>query len=222
MLDLVLIVLSLPLWLPLMILLAAATWVLSPGPIIFRQERIGLGGRRFAMYKFRTMTVDAGSAEHADHVRHLVESDRPLSKLDEAGDSRLIRFGRVIRASGLDELPQILNVLRGEMSLIGPRPCLPGEADLFDRWHAERMLAMPGITGLWQVSGKNKTTFSQMIALDIEYRRRLSPALDLSILVRTIPAIVAQIRDLTGGSMTRQGHPLSHRYTDVAGELPAK
>ena len=115
-----------------------------------------------------------------------------MTKLDVAGDPRLIAGGRFLRASGLDELPQIFNVLRGEMSLVGPRPCLPHEFERYGAWQQERVNAPPGLTGFWQVNGKNKTTFSEMIAMDIFYVRNMSPGLDLRIILKTIPALIGQ------------------------------
>ena len=166
-LDITCILLSLPVWLPLMILMMLVTQVSSPGPIFYRQERIGLGGRRFLMWKFRTMKLSAETQTHERHVEELIQTDRRMTKLDAHGDPRLVPFGRILRASGLDELPQIFNVLRGEMSLVGPRPCLPNEFQRYNASQQQRLNAPPGLTGYWQVNGKNKTTFSEMIALDI-------------------------------------------------------
>jgi lipopolysaccharide/colanic/teichoic acid biosynthesis glycosyltransferase len=115
--------------------------------------------------------------------------------MDARGDSRLIPGGRLIRASGLDELPQIINVLRGEMSLVGPRPCLPYEYDKYTSWQRDRFNAVPGLTGLWQVSGKNRTTFDEMIRLDIRYAQDKSLSLDLRIMLKTIPAMLSQLLD---------------------------
>ena len=112
-----------------------------------------------------------------------------------AGDSRIIPFGRAMRSSGLDELPQLINVLRGEMSLVGPRPCTRYEFDIYQPWHKERLSALPGLTGLWQVSGKNRTTFDQMVRLDIDYTRSPSLSRDLSIMFKTFPALLTQMSD---------------------------
>jgi len=116
--------------------------------------------------------------------------------MDAHGDKRLIPVGRMLRASGLDELPQLINVLRGEMSFVGPRPCLPNEYNLLLPWQKERSCALPGLTGLWQVSGKNRTTFSEMIDYDIQYVRTRSPWLDLKIMLKTIPAIMVEVKDI--------------------------
>jgi lipopolysaccharide/colanic/teichoic acid biosynthesis glycosyltransferase len=116
-----------------------------------------------------------------------------MTKLDASGDRRIIIGGRILRAMGLDELPQIFNVLRREMSLVGPRPCTVNEFQCYKSWQQERLDALPGLTGYWQVNGKNKTTFSEMIDLDIYYARNVSLLLDLSILVKTVPAILGQV-----------------------------
>jgi lipopolysaccharide/colanic/teichoic acid biosynthesis glycosyltransferase len=129
-------------------------------------------------------------------LQQLMDSDAPMVKLDAAGDSRIIPGGRLLRASGLDELPQLINVLKGEMSLVGPRPCLPYEAEKYLPWQNERFDAAPGLTGLWQVSGKNRTTFTRMMQLDIAYARNQSLWLDLKIICKTIPALLGQMSDL--------------------------
>src|SRR5688572_1919543 len=168
----------------------------SPGPILFRQERVGLGGRRFKLYKFRTMHVSAEVASHQTHFAELVRSNTPMQKMDARGDSRLIPGGRWLRAAGIDELPQIINVLRGEMSLVGPRPCIPYEYEQYSAEQRGRCACVPGLTGLWQVSGKNRTTFEQMVQLDIAYARQLSPWLDLKIIIMTVPAVGRQIAEV--------------------------
>lgn len=168
----------------------------SPGPILFRQRRVGYKGREFVCFKFRTMRVDADCASHRRHTQDLIRSQTPMVKLDARRDPRLIPLGSAVRVSGLDELPQLINVLRGEMSLVGPRPCIPYECEAYESWHWARFDAAPGLTGLWQVSGKNRTTFDQMVLLDIEYSKRKSLGLDLLIILRTIPAIWGQYCDL--------------------------
>ncbi|MFO1104337.1 MAG: sugar transferase [Methylocystis sp.] len=183
------------LW-PLVIMIALLIKISSRGPILFRQERVGLFGKPFVIYKFRTMVVGADTCVHEAHAADLIESGKPMTKLDSRGDTRLIRFGRLLRAAGLDELPQLINVWLGEMSLVGPRPCLPGEAERYQIWQQERFLTPPGLTGLWQVSGKNKTTFNEMVQLDIEYVRKRSLLLDLKIIFRTIPAVMGEVRDI--------------------------
>jgi lipopolysaccharide/colanic/teichoic acid biosynthesis glycosyltransferase len=179
-----------------MVLASLAIMVVSPGPILFRQERIGYRGRRFSCLKFRTMLVGADTAVHKSHLHSLMNSRAPMKKLDVAGDPRLIPLGALLRSTGLDELPQIINVLRGDMSLVGPRPCVPYEYEAYRPWQKERIKGLPGLTGLWQVSGKNKTTFEQMIHLDISYLRSKSIWLDLGIMLKTVPALLQQVKEL--------------------------
>ncbi len=167
----------------------------SRGPVVFRQLRVGCHGRPFYCLKFRTMRPDADMDLHRNHTRELIRSDAPMTKLDAAGDPRLVPFGALLRTAGLDELPQLINVLLGEMSLVGPRPCLPYEYELYEPWQRQRCNVLPGLTGLWQVSGKNSTTFSEMVRLDIEYSHRSSLALDLKIIAKTLPALWRQYRD---------------------------
>ena len=184
-------------------------WILlvSPGPLLFRQERIGYRGRRFRIIKFRTMHVNAETKSHEGYFEKLMQSDCPMTKLDICGDARLIRGGRILRALGLDELPQIFNVLRGEMSLVGPRPCTPHEFERYQPPQKERVNAPPGLTGYWQVNGKNKTSFSQMISMDIYYGQHMSVLMDLMIILKTVPAIAMQVaeslRRKTGAKIDR-------------------
>ena len=192
-LDVVLILLTLPVVLPLAVLIGIVIRCVSTGPILFQQERVGYRGSRFMCLKFRTMFCGAETSTHQGHLQQLMSSDAPMIKMDAKGDKRIIPFGRLLRASGLDELPQLINVLKGEMSLVGPRPCLPYEAGQYLPWQKERFNTVPGLTGLWQVSGKNKTTFTKMIQLDIEYSRRKNLFLDLMIIVKTPLALLAQL-----------------------------
>ena len=168
----------------------------SSGPIFFRQRRVGHKGREFTCYKFRTMHVGAETDSHRGHATHLIKSDSPMTKLDARRDPRVIPFGAALRATGLDELPQLINVLRGEMSIVGPRPCIPYEYELYEPWQRRRCDAVPGLTGLWQVSGKNRTTFNQMVRLDIEYSQRSSLWLDVTIILKTLPALWRQCSDV--------------------------
>ena len=193
-LDLGCILLSLPLVLPVMALTAGWIRLRAGGPLLLRQQRIGRHGKPFALYKFRSIVVNADTQRHESYVRHLVASDQPMIKLDMLGDSRLIAGGRLLRAAGLDELPQLWNVVRGEMSLVGPRPCLPGEYGFFSPRQRERFEALPGLTGIWQVLGKNRASFSEMIVMDIHYVRHASLRMDLSILLRTPAALLCQMR----------------------------
>ena len=192
-LDITCILLALPIWLPLMILLMLVTRLASPGPIFYRQKRVGLGGRQFSIWKFRTMRLSADTQTHEQYFQELMRADCPMTKLDAYGDPRLAPFGRFLRASGLDELPQIFNVLCGEMSLVGPRPCTPNEFAHYEPWQRERVNGLPGLTGYWQVNGKNKTTFNQMIAMDLFYLKNVSLLLDLKIMLKTGVAIADQL-----------------------------
>lgn len=186
--------------LPGLLLLGAVVALLiklgSPGPLFFRQRRVGYKGREFVCFKFRTMAVNAETDSHRRHAQELIKSRTRMTKLDERKDPRLVPIAGLLRASGLDELPQLINVVRGEMSLVGPRPCVPYECEAYEPWHWARFDAVPGLTGLWQVSGKNRTTFEEMVLLDIEYSKRLSLSLDLRIILKTLPAIWGQYRDL--------------------------
>jgi exopolysaccharide production protein ExoY len=189
----------------------------SRGPLFFRQERVGYMGRRFVLYKFRTMGAGADTAAHQAHFTDLVRANVPMQKLDANGDHRLIFGGWLLRACGLDELPQIINVLRGEMSLVGPRPCIPYEYEQYSTRQQRRFHSVPGLTGLWQVSGKNRTTFDEMIRLDIRYAECRSLRLDIEILILTLPALIRQLAD------TRAARRLLGRrqeHTPAAGAPP--
>ncbi len=194
-LDITCILFALPIWLPLMILLMLVTRIASPGPIFYRQERVGLGGRPFLIWKFRTMKVSAETRTHEHYFHELMAGDRPMTKLDAYGDPRLAPFGRFLRASGLDELAQIFNVLCGEMSLVGPRPCTPNEFAHYEPWQRERVNGLPGLTGHWQVNGKNKTTFNEMIMMDLFYLENMSILLDLKIMLKTGAVIAGQLME---------------------------
>ena len=211
-LDVAAILLALPLLVPLAVAISILIRLVSSGPVLFKQERVGYRGSRFMCLKFRTMYCGAETATHQGHLQQLMNSDVPMTKMDSNGDSRIIPFGKLLRASGLDELPQLVNVIKGEMSLVGPRPCLAYEAAKYLPWQLERFNATPGLTGLWQVSGKNRTTFTQMIQLDIEYARTKNLLLDLKIILKTIPALLVQMRDMR---RQRKNSP-----TTVAPEAP--
>ena len=164
--------------LPVQVVAALAIKLHDGGPIFFRQERVGKDGQEFFVWKFRTMIVNATKMGLGNPVA--------------VDDHRITRVGRFLRDLGLDELPQLINVLRGEMSLIGPRPCIPYEAEEYLRWHSRRFDITPGMTGLWQVSGKNKTTFKEMIRLDIKYGVERSFLLDTIILLKTPIVVLSQ------------------------------
>ena len=194
-LDVTAIALALPVLLPVSVIIGVLIRAVSAGPILFKQERVGYRGQRFMCLKFRTMHCGVETKTHQGHLQQLMTANVPMTKMDATGDSRIIPLGRLLRASGLDELPQLVNVLKGEMSLVGPRPCLPYEAAKYLPWQLERFNAVPGLTGLWQVNGKNRTTFTRMIQLDIEYTRTKSWFLDVKIIFKTLPALIVQMRD---------------------------
>jgi exopolysaccharide production protein ExoY len=200
-LDITCVILASPVLVPVMVFLALLIKCASPGPVFFLHERVGYRGRRFICFKFRTMKANADSEIHRRHLADLMRSDSPMEKMDSKGDPRLIPFGSLLRATGLDELPQIFNVLGGEMSLVGPRPCLAYEYENYLPSQKRRFETLPGLTGLWQVSGKNKTTFSEMIALDIRYAVTKSPVLDLKIMLKTVPALVSQVQEVRAKKM---------------------
>jgi lipopolysaccharide/colanic/teichoic acid biosynthesis glycosyltransferase len=192
-LDVSCIIAAMPFWASLGLIIAVMIKVVSRGPVFFKQERIGHRGKSFTCWKFRTMIVGADTDIHASHLKELMTSNQAMTKLDAKGDPRLIRFGLLLRSLGLDELPQIFNVLKGEMSLVGPRPCLPYEYAQYLPAHRRRCHTLPGLTGLWQISGKNNRTFQEMIDLDVYYAQHRNLRLDLRIMIMTIPAILAQV-----------------------------
>lgn len=177
---------------PVFIGLALYIKLVSRGPVIFKQKRVGLNGQPFMIFKFRTMHVNASTSGHENYTANLIRGDAPMTKLD-AHDSRLIPFGKHIRAAGLDELPQLINVLRREMSVVGPRPSLLTEYAEYSSHEKERFQTLPGLTGLWQVSGKNELTFDQMIELDVEYVNRKNLWLYAVIVVKTPMVLVKQL-----------------------------
>jgi lipopolysaccharide/colanic/teichoic acid biosynthesis glycosyltransferase len=174
---------------PILLGVAAAVRADSPGPVLFRQQRIGLGGRPFACFKFRTMSSSADETQHRRHVSRLLKraaGTRGSTWVPIEGDQRVTTVGRFLRRSHLDELPQLLNIIRGEMSLVGPRPPIPYEVDLYEPWHLRRLSVVPGLTGLWQVVGWGRLTFDEGVKLDLEYVERRSFALDVQIILRTL------------------------------------
>ena len=178
--------LALTLGAPCLGLIAAAIRLDSPGPAIFRQTRVGADGRAFEMYKFRSMYE--GAEEQLADIRDMNEVDGPIFKMRE--DPRVTRVGRLLRRASFDELPQFWNVLRGDMSLVGPRPPLPSEVDQYMEWHKKRLEVRPGMTGLWQVSGRSLVSFDEQCLLDIYYIENWSLWLDFKILMRTIPEML--------------------------------
>jgi lipopolysaccharide/colanic/teichoic acid biosynthesis glycosyltransferase len=181
---------------PLLIGLAIAIRLDSPGAALFRQRRVGFGKREFTVFKFRSMSSDADPRGHRDYVTALIKGKAAdggkenLYKL--AVDDRITPVGRWIRRWSLDELPQLFNVIAGDMSLVGPRPAIPYEVAEYPSWYMDRFSVKPGLTGLWQVSGRNERTYEEMVQLDIEYAEKRSLFLDLSILARTPFTVLAR------------------------------
>lgn len=185
--DIALSLLVLPTFSLVMIVCALAVWLDDPGPIIFKQQRTGKGGKRFGMYKFRTMVVDA--EEQKERYRRLNHLRWPDFKI--SNDPRITRVGRILRKTSLDELPQLVNVLKGEMSLVGPRPT-SFDVRTYSLWHTERLEVLPGITGLWQVSGRSDVDFDERLRLDVEYIEQQSLWMDFRILFRTVAVVFRQ------------------------------
>jgi exopolysaccharide biosynthesis polyprenyl glycosylphosphotransferase len=182
---------------PLILITAVVVRLSSPGPVIFKQRRVGLGGNQFMFLKFRTMYVGSDQTTHEDYARNWIigqtssvgdSSDPLVHKMQR--DPRVTPVGRFLRASSIDELPQLWNVLRGDMSLVGPRPPIPYEVRNYTEWHRRRLTMPPGVTGLWQVRGRNHLSFDDMVRLDLDYIEEWSIGLDIGILLRTVPAVV--------------------------------
>ena len=185
-LDVVLSSLLLFLLSPLIGVTAVLIKYTSPGPAFYTQERMGRNGRIFRMYKFRSMVVEAENVQ--DKLKHLNIMDGPVFKIKD--DPRITIIGKFIRKISIDELPQLLNVLHGDMSLVGPRPPVPKEVNMYDQWHRRRLSVPPGITCIWQISGRNKIKFEDWIKLDLEYIDNWSLWLDIKILAKTIPTVI--------------------------------
>ena len=192
---------------PLLCIITLAIKITSHGPIFFIQERVGYLGKRFRMYKFRSMYSDADEKEHEAYVRNLITQNNgnALAMVKIPQDSRVTPLGRFLRKLSLDELPQLINVLKGEMTLIGPRPPVPYEVEEYYPWHRKRLEMYPGITGLWQVSGKNTTTFNQMVRLDVRYGQHVSPLMDAKILLKTIPTVLSLMIEKCATESGRKG-----------------
>ncbi|MBL7033110.1 MAG: sugar transferase, partial [Candidatus Delongbacteria bacterium] len=177
-----------PFWLVLVLLIKLDT----RGPVLFKQQRIGKEGKPFPFFKFRSMRLDNVDTAHRDFVREFMENsetgENKTQKLQS--DPRVTRIGAFMRKHSLDELPQFINVLRGEMSLVGPRPCLPWEWDKYEEWQKRRLSLQPGCTGLWQVSGRSEVGFKDMVVLDLYYTENASPWFDLQLILKTIPAML--------------------------------
>jgi lipopolysaccharide/colanic/teichoic acid biosynthesis glycosyltransferase len=186
--DLVVGALVLVLGLPIWLLIALAVKLDSRGPILFVDRRVGVGEREFGMIKFRTMVAEASALQ--DELEGSNEAEGALFKIRE--DPRVTRVGRVLRRLSLDEIPQILNVLRGEMSLVGPRPLPLRDYRLLEDWHRARYAVLPGMTGLWQISGRSGLSFDDLVRLDFTYLENWSVWLDVTIIARTIPAVLTR------------------------------
>jgi lipopolysaccharide/colanic/teichoic acid biosynthesis glycosyltransferase len=189
---------------PLFVCVAAFIKIVSPGPVFFKQERVGHLGTTFTMWKFRTMKVGSDTSIHKNHVQDLLKSDEPMQKLDD-NDPQIIPGGRLLRKTAIDEFPQLFNVLMGDMSLVGPRPDVPYAVEGYQRWFNARHDVLPGMTGLWQVSGKNKTSYTEMMRFDATYSRRTSFKNDMSILLHTGPAILSQVREKSAAKKASSG-----------------
>jgi exopolysaccharide biosynthesis polyprenyl glycosylphosphotransferase len=181
---------------PLWLLVALLIKLDSRGPIFYKQERVGMDGRVFLFYKFRSMRAGSGDARHREFQEKFIkgepdsnlgDSARPAYKL--RADERVTRLGKLLRKTSLDELPQLLNVLRGDMSVVGPRPPIPYEVESYELWHRKRLDMKPGITGLWQVSGRNRLTFDEMVRMDLYYIENWSLLLDMKIILQTLPVM---------------------------------
>ncbi len=188
-LALVLLVLIAPVW----VLIAIAIRLDSRGPILFRQTRAGRDGQPFTCFKFRTMRSDARDDLHRRFVTELIRAgggpaDGAIFKI--ARDPRVTRVGHILRKTSLDEVPQLVNVLRGEMSIVGPRPALPYEVEQYEPWHRGRLAGKPGITGIWQVYGRSRVPFDEMVRMDIAYLQRPSLLQDLRLMLLTVPAVL--------------------------------
>ena len=212
-LDITIVLATAPAWLPIYLIIGLWVKIVSTGPRLFRQERVGYGGRQFTIYKFRSMKVNAETRTHEAYVAKLMQTESPMQKMDDFGDPRIITGGRFLRATGLDELPQIFNVLRGDMSLVGPRPCTPKEFKYYRDSEKERFDALPGLTGYWQVNGKNRTTFAEMVSMDIKYVHEQSLGMDLGIMACTFPTLLSQFFELRKRKReyrVSQGLPSTH------------
>ena len=183
---------------PLLLIVAIIIKLDSPGPVFYWQSRVGENGRLFTMLKFRSMKSGNDANEHKQHIARLIKENLSVDTLGKKSlklenDPRITRVGKLIRKTSIDELPQLFNVLRGEMSLVGPRPPIPYEVELYQNWHKRRLEAIPGITGIWQIKGRNRVSFDEMVRMDIEYIETQSFWLDMKILFQTPIAVIAGI-----------------------------
>ena len=183
---------------PILGMIAVLIKLDSPGPAVFKQKRVGLNGRLFYFYKFRSMYQDASSKKHKTYIKELIHGEPNSHNIPNkngkvfklADDERVTRVGRIIRRTSLDELPQLVNVLKGEMSLVGPRPAITYEVEMYKDWYKRRLSVRPGITGFWQVGGRSERTFDEMVELDLEYIDKWSLLVDLEVLWKTIFVVI--------------------------------
>ncbi|MHB9036472.1 MAG: sugar transferase [Armatimonadota bacterium] len=193
-LDLIAVSLCLVLAAPLAAIVALLIKISSPGPVLFKQTRIGKGGDKFTFYKFRSMRIDCDDTSHRQYMKLFIEGKEEELKSFQSGkkvykmtcDDRVTAVGKFLRRTSLDELPQLLNVFRGDMSMVGPRPHIPYEVDLYQDWHRRRLNGLPGITGWWQIHGRSRVTFDDSVKMDIWYLEHQSLILDIRIMLRTI------------------------------------
>lgn len=194
--DLLIAALLLFLLAPLMLVIALVIRATSPGPAILVQERVGKGGKVFAFYKFRSMYNNSDNTEDERYAREYIHGNHQAARpqggvFKPANDKRITPVGRWLRKTSLDELPQLFNVLKGDMSLVGPRPSMPYEVDVYKPWHFRRLEVLPGITGLAQIKGRSSLTFQEIVSIDLEYIERRSFLLDLEILLKTLPVVLS-------------------------------
>ena len=181
---------------PLFFIICIGIKLSSKCPVLFRQTRIGKNGKPFEFYKFRSMYMDSDDTEHKEFVKNVwfQKSNSKNAKNNTiyriTGDSRVFKFGKFLRKNSLDELPQLFNVIKGDMSLVGPRPCMPFEWEMYEEWHKNRMNILPGCTGLWQSIGRATVSFEEMVILDLYYISNMTLWLDLKIVVNTIPVML--------------------------------
>lgn len=199
-LDIIGALLALVIFSPVMLVAALAVKISSPGPVIFRQTRLGRFGEPFVFYKFRSMRIDSDDRRHRDYMKSLINGDIAATNQQDDGhplykvksNPNVTWVGRFIRKTSIDELPQLFNVLKGDMSMVGPRPPIPYEAENYQSWHLRRVLDIkPGMTGLWQVEGRSRVSFDEMVRMDLRYVRGCSLAMDLRILAKTLPVVLS-------------------------------
>ncbi|MCB1182008.1 exopolysaccharide biosynthesis polyprenyl glycosylphosphotransferase [bacterium] len=196
--DLTLSCLALLLVAPVMLLIAILVKRSSPGPVLFVQERLGRDGKPFKFYKFRSMAHNSDDAIHRQFAAMFINGDQDGCTESNGGeevfklkqDPRITPIGGLLRRTSLDELPQLFNIIRGDMSLVGPRPPIAYEIENYQPWHMERLKAIPGLTGLWQVSGRSSVSFEEMVRLDVRYINEWTPMLDLKIILKTLPVVL--------------------------------